>query len=157
MFGLPSADLIKVIQILGLLIIGGLVFWLVRRRNQRARNEQLAAQPPSFSTFAAEPEPVAKSNGTDAEPVAEPNATDLEPPAEPNGSDPEVSELEQELRRIYDKVGKPDAFEEAKDKVTDLASDLVDEDGIEMNEALRVAYRRSLAEHREYLASKGLA
>jgi len=161
MFGLPLADLIGVIrvvltaaetntgayqvgQLLGLVFLGALIFWLVRRytRRSHARYAQLAPPPPVM----AMPERIAESTATPPEPVGE-----------SNGSDPDVSELEEELRAIYAKLGQPEAFEEAKGKVTDLASDLVDDDGIDMNEALRIAYRRSLAEHREYLASKGLA
>ena len=67
------------------------------------------------------------------------------------------AEMEDELRRIYELVGKPSAFPEAKGKVTLLADCLATERGIDRDEALRLAYDRSLAEHREYLAAKGIS
>ena len=75
-----------------------------------------------------------------------------------NGSSPDDwAEMEDELRRIYELVGKPSAFPEAKGKVTLLADCLATERGIERDEALRLAYDRSLAEHREYLAARGIS
>jgi hypothetical protein len=144
----PAADLgymaaYQAGQLLGLVILAALAFWLLRRARRRSeqRYEELAPKPPTVSAIVAAAEPVA------AKPVA------AKPVAEPNGSPPE----EAELREIYEKVGKPEALVEAKEKVVDLAAQLVERDGIEMDEALRTAYRRSLAEHREYLAAKGLA
>jgi hypothetical protein len=136
------------IQLLGLVILAALVFWLIRRAKKRADEhyEAHAPMPPTISEIMAE---VAESNGGVPAPVAAVNGSDV--------SDPEIAELEAELQRIYEKVGQPDAFEEAKGKVTDLADDLAERDGIDMGEALRTAYRRSLTEHRDYLAAKGLA
>jgi hypothetical protein len=75
-----------------------------------------------------------------------------------NGSAPRAwSAMEQELRRIYELVGKPSAFGEAKGKVEVLADCLCRERRIDHDEALRLAYDRSLAEHREYLASKRIS
>jgi hypothetical protein len=119
-------------QFLGLVIIAALAFWLLRRAHRRSqrRYEQLAPQPPTVSAIVDAAEPVARPN----RPLRE----------------------EAELRKIYERVGKPEAFGEAKEKVVELAAQLVERDGIGMDEALRTAYRRSLAEHREYLAAKGL-
>jgi hypothetical protein len=151
-------------QVLGLVILVALVFWLIRRFKKRADEhyEKNAPMPPTISEIMAE---VAVSNGGVHSPsngvVPSPsNGVVPSPVAEVNGSDdadPEVAELEGELRRIYEKVGQTDAFDEANGKVTDLAADLVEQDGLDMGEALRTAYRRSLAEHHEYLAAKGLA
>ena len=69
----------------------------------------------------------------------------------------DLAEMEDELRRVYELAGKPSAFPEAKGKVTLLADCLATERGIERDEALRLAYDRSLAEHREYLAAKGIS
>jgi hypothetical protein len=86
-----------------------------------------------------------------------------------NGSDPEsqavngngsrsheCAEMDDELQRIYALVGKPHAFKEAKGKVEELADKLTVE-GVDRDEALRRAYTRSLTEHREYLAAKGIS
>jgi hypothetical protein len=120
-------------QILGLVILAALAVWLVRRAHRRSeeRYRQFSPQLPTVSAVVAAAEPVARSNGSPPE--------------------------EAELREIYDKVGKPEAFGEAKEKVVSMAAELVVRDGIDMAEALRIAYRRSLAEHREYLAARGLA
>jgi hypothetical protein len=140
----PAADLgymaaYQAGQLLGLVILAALAFWLLRRARRRSekRYEELAPEPPTVSEIVAAAEPVAESNGTPPE-EAEPHE-------------------EAELREIYEKVGKPEAFAEAKEKVVDLAAQLVEREGLDMDEALRTAYRRSLAEHREYLAAKGLA
>ena len=69
----------------------------------------------------------------------------------------DLAEMEDELRRVYELVGKPSAFPEAKGKVILLADCLATERGIDRAEALRLAYDRSLAEHREYLATKGIS
>jgi hypothetical protein len=75
-----------------------------------------------------------------------------------NGSKADdLAEMQDELRRVYELVGKPSAFLEAKGKVTLLADCLATERGIDGDEALRLAYDRSLAEHREYLAAKGIS
>jgi hypothetical protein len=66
-------------------------------------------------------------------------------------------ELENELRRIYEQLGKPSAFREAKGKVLVLADCLGGERGIDRDRALALAYERSLAEHREYLAAKRIS
>jgi hypothetical protein len=71
-----------------------------------------------------------------------------------NGSD--CAEMDDELQRIYELVGKPHAFKEAKGKVEELADQLTTE-GVAPDEALRRAYTRSLTEHRDYLATKGIA
>jgi hypothetical protein len=141
-----------------LVILGALGFLVVRWANKRsqARYEELAPMPPSALAIVAA-DSAARSNGKHPEPVAASNGNHPEPVAATNGFDPEVTELEAELKGIYDRVGKPDAFEEAKGKVTEFASDLVNRDGIDMHEALRTSYRRSLTEHHEYLASKHLA
>jgi hypothetical protein len=154
-----SLGVVQVAQILGLVIVAGLAVWLVRRAVKRSHNryEELAPNPVTVEAIVADAESAATSNGAQPERVAQSNGTDSEPVAQSNGAGPEPSELEAELREIYDRVGRPDSFEEAKGKVTDLAAELVERDGIEMNEALRVAYRRSLAEHRSYLAEHGLA
>jgi hypothetical protein len=124
-------------QLLALLVLAGLAFLLLRRARRRSkeRYEAAAPQPLTVSGLLADgdSEPAARSNG--------------------NGSPPE----EAELREIYERVGKPEAFGEAKEKVVSLAADLVERDHLEMHEALRTAYRRSLREHRQYLADKGLA
>jgi hypothetical protein len=150
---------LPLIQILGVVVIAILAVWLVRRARARSQSkyEQLAPHPPTVSEIVAAAEPVAESNGSDSQVVAESNGATPKLVAISNGAGPEVSELEAELREIYDKVGHPEAFEEAKGKVTDLAADLVERDGTDMDEALRTAYDRSLAEHREYLTAKGLA
>jgi hypothetical protein len=139
----PAADLgymaaSQAGQLLGLVILAALAFWLLRRARRRSeqRYEELAPEPPTVSAIVAAAKPVV------AKPVAESNGTPQE---------------EAELREIYEKVGKPDAFAEAKEKVVDLAAQLVEREGLGMDEALHTAYRRSLAEHREYLAAKGLA
>jgi hypothetical protein len=139
---------VQAIQILGLLIVAGLVVLLFRWARQRSqkRYEALAPQPPSVSEIVAAADPVPKSNGSDPQAAAK-----------SNGAGPDVSELEAELKEIYERVGQPEAFEEAKGKVTDLAAELVERDGVDMNHALRAAYLRSLTEHREYLAANGLA
>ena len=75
-----------------------------------------------------------------------------------NGSVPRSwAEMEKELRRIYERVGKPSAFREAKGKVEVLADCLCRERRIEHDAALELAYDRSLSEHREYLAAKGIS
>jgi hypothetical protein len=66
-------------------------------------------------------------------------------------------EREDELRGIYQLVGKPSAFPEAKSKVILLADRLATERGIDRDQALRLAYERSLAEHREYLAANRIS
>jgi hypothetical protein len=77
---------------------------------------------------------------------------------DPDGSKPDdLAEMEDELKRVYELVGKPSAFPEAKGKVTLLADCLATERGIDRDEALRLAYDRSLAEHREFLAAKGIS
>jgi hypothetical protein len=135
-----------VVQILALVLVVALVFWLVRRARKRSQSrDEHAPQPSSVAPIAAKVE------------TAESDHEVPELVAESNGADPEPTELEAELKEIYDKVGEPDSFGEAKEKVTALAADLVERDGIDMNEALRIAYLRSLVEHREYLAAKGLA
>jgi len=73
-----------------------------------------------------------------------------------NGSNGGCTEMDDELQRIYELVGKPWAFKEAKVKVDELAEQLTLE-GVAPDEALRRAYDRSLTEHREYLAAKGLS
>jgi hypothetical protein len=67
------------------------------------------------------------------------------------------AEMERELRKIYELVGKPSAFAEAKGKVQVLADCLSNERGIAQSEALRLAYERSLTEHRDYLTAKGIS
>ena len=75
-----------------------------------------------------------------------------------NGSGPRGwAEMEKELRLIYERVGKPSAFREAKGKVEVLADCLCRERRIDHDAALELAYDRSLAEHREYLAAKGIS
>jgi hypothetical protein len=147
MLGAFHADLVGVhplIQILGLVLIGLLLIWLVLRARKRSQKRRT---PPTVSTIVAAAEPVAaKSNGSAPELVAV-----------SNGAGPEPPELEAELREIYEKVGHPDSFHEANEKVTSLAGDLIMRDSIDKDEALRIAYGRSLDEHREYLAAKGLA
>ena len=71
-----------------------------------------------------------------------------------NGND--CAEMDEELQRIYELVGKPHAFKEAKGKVEELAGQLTTE-GLAPDEALRRAYERSLTEHRDYLAAKGIS
>ena len=71
-----------------------------------------------------------------------------------NGND--SAEMDEELQRIYELVGKPWAFKEAKGKVEEFADQLA-ADGMDRDEALRRAFDRSLAEHREYLAAKGIS
>jgi hypothetical protein len=73
-----------------------------------------------------------------------------------NGSNGGTAEMDEELQRIYELVGKPWAFKDAKGKVEELADELTSE-GFAPDEALRRAYDRSLSEHREYLASKGIS
>ena len=150
---------LPLVQILGLVVIAVLVVWLIRRARARSQSnyEKHAPEPPTVSEIVAAAKPVEDSNGSDPDLVAESNGSDPEPVASLNGAAPEISGLEAELKEIYEKVGKPDSFEEAKGKVTDLAAELVEKDGVDMDEALRTAYRRSLTEHREYLAAKGLA
>jgi hypothetical protein len=150
------------LQILGLALIALLLIWLVLRARKRAQKRRT---PPTVSTIVAAAGPVAaESNGSAPELAAASNGAVPEAP-EPDevsesdeASEPdEIPDPEAELREIYDKVGHPDSFDEAKGKVTALAGELVERDGIDMNEALRIAYGRSLDEHREYLAAKGLA
>src|SRR5262249_48406046 len=71
------------------------------------------------------------------------------------GHDPD--EMENELRGMYELIGKPSAFPEAKGKVILLADCLATERGIDRDEALRLAYERSLTEHRAYLSAKGIS
>ena len=107
-------------------------------------------------------EPAAE-NGNGSEPVAV-NGNGAAPELEveavngngngSNGSD--CAEMDEELQRIYEVVGKPHAFKEAKGKVEELADQLTSE-GVAPDEALRRAYSRSLTEHREYLAAKGIS
>jgi hypothetical protein len=137
-------EVLLLLQILGLVLVALLLIWLVLRARKRAQKRRT---PPTVSTIVAAAGPVAaESNGSAPELVAA-----------SNGTGPETSELEAELREIYDKVGHPDSFDEANEKVTSLADDLVERDSIDKDEALRIAYGRSLAEHREYLTAQGLA
>jgi hypothetical protein len=135
-------------QLLGLVMLALLVFWFLRRAKRRSdrQYEALAPRAPTASEIMAM---AAGPNGSAPTPAAEVNGSDR--------SDPVIGRLDAELRMIYERVGKPDAFDEAKGKVTDLATELVERDGIDMGEALRTAYRRSVTEHREYLVAKGLA
>jgi hypothetical protein len=124
-------------QILALVVLACLAFLLLRRARRRSKERYEAAAPAPLT--------VSKIVGeTESESAA---------PANGNGSPPE----EAELREIYERVGKPESFPEAKEKVVSLAAELVEQDDLEMDEALRTAYRRSLREHRQYLAAKGLA
>jgi hypothetical protein len=131
------------LQILGLVLVGLLLIWLVLRARKRSQKRRT---PPTVSTIVASAGPVAaESNGSAPELVAA-----------SNGTGPDTSELEAELRAIYDKVGHPDSFDEANEKVTALATELAERDGIDKDKALRTAYRTSLAEHQQYLAAKGI-
>lgn len=124
-------------QLLALVVLAGLAFLLLRRARRRSKERYEAAAPEPLTVSAlladGDSEPDAQSNG--------------------NGSPPE----EAELRKIYERVGKPEAFGEAKEKVVSLAAELVERDHLEMGDALRTAYRRSLREHRQYLAARNLA
>jgi hypothetical protein len=89
---------------------------------------------------------------------ASPVSTTGEQRASSNGAAPRAwAEMETELRRIYELVGKPSAFREAKGKVEVLADCLCRERRIDHDAALKLAYHRSLTEHREYLAAKGIS
>jgi hypothetical protein len=134
-------------QILGLFILAALVAWLVIRLRNRPQKP--------FSEVAPKPLTVA-AIVDGAETSSESKAADQGVVAESNPAGPDVSELDQELKEIYDKAGHPDSFTEAKEKVTALAAELAERDGIDNDEALRTAYRTSLAEHHEYLAAKGI-
>jgi len=134
-------------QILALFILAALVAWLVIRVRRRPHKP--------FSEVAPAPLTVA-AIVEGAEASSQSNAADHGGAAESNPAGPDVSELDQELKEIYDKVGHPDSFTEAKEKVTALATELAERDGIDDDEALRTAYRTSLAEHHEYLAAKGI-
>ncbi len=123
-------------QIIGLVILGLLLFWLFRNARKRVEKRHAAQAPP---------------------PSAEALIAEVRAAAAANGSEPGPSDLEDELREIYERVGHPEAFEEAKQKVTDLAGVLVRDEGMPGSEALRVAYERSLAEHRVYLTARGPA
>jgi hypothetical protein len=137
-------------QVMGLVILGVLLFWLFRNARRRVEKRHAAqAPPPSAEALIAEVRAAAAANGSEAETA---NGSEAETT---NGSEPGTSDLEGELREIYERVGHPEAFDEAKRKVTDLAGELAEDEGMAMNEALRVAYERSLAEHREYLAARG--
>ncbi len=139
-------------QFIGLVILGLLLFWLFRNARRRVEKRHAAqAPPPSAEALIAEVQAAAAANGS------EPEKANGSEPETTNGSEPRTSDLEDELREIYERVGHPEAFEEAKRKVTDLAGELVQDEGMPGNEALRVAYERSLAEHREYLAARGPA
>ena len=134
-------------QILGLFILAALVAWLVIRVRRRPHKP--------FSEVAPKPLTVA-AIVEGAEASSQSNAADHGGVAESNPAGPDVSELDQELKEIYDKAGHPDSLTEAKEKVNALATELAERDGIDNDEALRTAYRTSIAEHREYLAAKGL-
>jgi hypothetical protein len=70
---------------------------------------------------------------------------------------PDTTEMEAELEQIYAQLGAPEGLSEAKGKVHDLAEELVADGGWSEAEALVIAYRRSLEEHRRFLASRKLA
>jgi hypothetical protein len=76
--------------------------------------------------------------------------------AEARGQEIDCREMREELQRIYSLVGHADSLPEALEKVQALADDLVVQEGCRADEALYIAYRRSLDEHRDYLAAKGL-
>jgi hypothetical protein len=77
--------------------------------------------------------------------------------ADSNGGEIDCSEMEDELERIYALAGAPSAFPEALDKVEALADDLTKQADCRYDEALYVAFRRSLAEHHEYLSAQGVS
>lgn len=138
-------------QVIGLVILGLLLFWLFRNARRRVEKRHAGqAPPPSAEALIAEVRAASAANGIEPE-----RANGSEPEA--NGFEPGTSDLEDELREIYERVGHPEAFEEAKRKVTRLAGELARDEGMPGNEALRMAYERSLAEHREYLAASGPA
>jgi hypothetical protein len=139
-----------------LVIVVALVFWLVRNSRKRAQaSDPPVAPPQSAESIIAEVRSTADAseNGRVLEPEPEPNGVEPEVVIAPNGSESDIAELEDELRQIYERVGHPESFGEAKEKVTDLADQLVEEDGMSRDEALRAAYERSLTEHREYVAT----
>jgi hypothetical protein len=77
--------------------------------------------------------------------------------ADSNGGEIDCSEMEDELERIYALAGAPSAFPEALHKVEALANDLYRQLDCRPDEALYIAFRRSLAEHREYLSAQGIS
>jgi hypothetical protein len=77
--------------------------------------------------------------------------------AEQDGGEIDCSEMESELQRIYEIAGAPEAFAEALGKVEDLAEELRRQEGCRSDEAIYVAFRRSIAEHRDYLVTRGIS
>jgi hypothetical protein len=121
-------------QFLGVVILVALLAWLLRNSRRRAEQRRASLLPPM----------------TAHQLIAEVQAA----AAKEAERDPDPSELDRELREIYERLGHPEAFREAKEKVTGLADELAERDGMSPGRALRAAYERSLAEHREYLAAR---
>jgi hypothetical protein len=87
---------------------------------------------------------------------SEPEVVELPEPDDPAPvvAEWDTSEQEAELESIYERIGKPEAVSEAKDKVRDLAQQRTADGSWSDDEALHKAYQVSLAEHREYLAAQ---
>jgi hypothetical protein len=156
-----SSSAYAVGQIMGLVVLVALAVWFVRRARERSqkRFQELAPAPPVIDEPPLSGRPLA---------VTEPPAV-MKPPAiagangaapaaaaESNGTELDCTHLEQELKVIYVKLGKPGAFAEAKEKVLDLARERFAEGTWNQDEALYKAYEVSLAEHRKYLAGQEL-
>jgi hypothetical protein len=126
-----------------------------RRAERRAKREERAAPESNAAPTESNAAPT-ESNGVAAGSNGAP--IEAEQPDEQEGEEtPDFSVLEGELKDIYEAVGHPDAFAEAMEKVHALASELFARDDITKDEALYAAFLKSLAEHRDYLAAKGLA
>jgi hypothetical protein len=150
----------------------GILIWIFYRRDEsfsvsaqpmedgslvRVRGEMpagLAATMAELATARRMDHELGRAGGKATTPDRPPEPERAADPSITRRGGPDHSEMAAELERIYVELGAPEGIAEATAKVRALARELAADANWDEDQALVIAYQRSLEEHRAFLASR---